>query len=218
VYGLASQVLPAELVEQHIPEDVAVRELLLRAASHHGIGTVGDIGDYYRIKKTRAAPVLASLAEEGLLTPVTVGGWERSGKPLVAYLHPEARLPRRTDAAALLSPFDPVVWERDRALRMFDFHYRIEIYTPEPKRIYGYYTLPVLVEDQIVGRIDLKSDRQNRVLRVQSAWREPHASPGVEQRIVPLLEATRDWQGLDDVAFAGRGDLSATLEAAWRAR
>jgi uncharacterized protein YcaQ len=218
IYGLAEQVLPAEIVAAHVPRELAMRELLLRAAAHHGVGTIGDLGDYYRIKKTQAAPILAELAENKELTAVTVAGWESNGKPLTAYLHPDARVPRRMDAAALLSPFDPVVWERERALRLFDFHYRIEIYTPEPKRIYGYYTLPVLVDDQIVGRIDLKNDRQNRVLRVQSAWREPHAAQGVEQRILPLLEATMQWQGLDGVEFAGRGDLSPALEAAWRAR
>jgi uncharacterized protein YcaQ len=115
----------------------------------------------------------------------------------------------------LLSPFDPVVWERGRAERMFGFHYRIEIYTPEPKRVFGYYSLPVLIDDQLVGRIDLKSDRQAGVLRVQSAWREPHAPAGIEERMVPLLDATRAWQGLDSVAFAGRGDLSSKLAAAW---
>jgi uncharacterized protein YcaQ len=122
------------------------------------------------------------------------------------------------DAAAFLSPFDPVVWERERALRMFDFHYRIEIYTPEPKRIFGYYSLPILIDDRIVGRIDLKNDRQNRVLRVQSAWREPHAPTDIEQRIVPLLESVSAWQGHESVEFAGRGDLSDALKAAWHAR
>jgi uncharacterized protein len=103
-------------------------------------------------------------------------------------------------------------------LRMFGFHYRIEIYTPEPKRQFGYYTLPVLVDDALVARIDLKSDRQNRTLRVQSAWREAASPAGIEERIVPLLENARAWQKLDNVAFAGRGDLSATLEAAWASR
>jgi uncharacterized protein YcaQ len=98
---------------------------------------------------------------------------------------------------------------------MFDFHYRIEIYTPEPKRVFGYYSLPVLIDDQLVGRVDLKSDRQARVLRVQSAWREAHAPAGIEERIVPLLEASRAWQGLDSVTFAGRGDLAAALSGAW---
>jgi uncharacterized protein YcaQ len=99
---------------------------------------------------------------------------------------------------------------------MFGFHYRIEIYTPEPKRVFGYYSLPVLIDDQLVGRIDLKNDRQARVLRVQSAWREAGAPDGIAERIVPLLEATRTWQGLDAVEFTGRGSLSDDLSGAWR--
>ena len=139
-------------------------------ARAHGIGTLSDLADYFRLKTVDAKPALERLVDEGELLPVTVTGWK---KP--AYLHRDARIPRRIEAAALLSPFDPVVWERDRALRLFGFHYRIEIYTPAPKRIFGYYTLPVLVDDAIVGRIDLKNDRQRKVLRVQSAWREPDA-------------------------------------------
>ena len=149
--------------------------------------------------------------DAGELVPVTVPGWKQP-----TYLQRDARIPRRIDAGALLSPFDPVVWERARAERMFDFHYRIEIYTPEPKRVFGYYSLPILIDDALVGRIDLKNDRQNRVLRVQSAWREAGAPAGIEERIVPLLESTRQWQNLDSVEFTGRGDLSAPLEAEWK--
>jgi hypothetical protein len=177
------------------------------------VGTVSDLADYYRLKLTTAAPILAELASEGALIPVTVKGWERGGRPLTAYLHPEARIPRRLETIALLSPFDPVVWERDRALRMFDFHYRIEIYTPAPKRIYGYYTLPLLVDDRIVGRIDLKSDRQNRILRVQSAWREAGQPGGYEGRLVQLLRQTATWQGLDGVEVVDRGDLASAISA-----
>jgi uncharacterized protein YcaQ len=118
------------------------------------------------------------------------------------------------DAAALLSPFDPIVWDRDRAERMFGFFYRIEIYLPEPKRIFGYYTLPVLLDDALVGRIDLKSDRQNGVLRVQSAWRETDAPPGIEERIVPVLRETAAWQGLDRIEVMDRGDLAGSLASA----
>jgi hypothetical protein len=104
-----------------------------------------------------------------------------------------------------------VVWERERALRLFGFHYRIEIYTPAPKRVFGYYTLPVLVDDALVGRIDLKSDRQAGVLRVQSAWREADAPAGIEERIVPLLREAAAWQGLGRIEVAGRGDLSPAI-------
>jgi len=207
VYGLAEQVLPAELLDTDVSERDAQKTLLELGSRAHGVGTVGDIADYYRIARTPAKILIEELADEGVLHRVSVDGWN---KP--AYLHSEARIPRRVDATALLSPFDPIVWERDRALRLFDFHYRIEIYTPEPKRIYGYYTLPLLVGDDVVGRIDLKSDRQNRALRVQSAWLEPGTPTGLEERVVPLLDEIRAWQGLDEVVVAGRGDFSAALE------
>lgn len=210
-YALREQVLPRHVLDRDVSRDDAVRQLLAQSARAHGIGTLRDLADYYRIKQAPAKAAINELVEAGELLPVTVAGWNAP-----AWLHRDARIPRRIETAALLSPFDPVVWERARAERMFGFHYRIEIYTPEPKRVFGYYSLPVLVDDQIVGRIDLKNDRQARVLRVQSAWREAHAPVGVEERIVPLLEATRAWQGLESVEFAGRGNLSAALASAWR--
>lgn len=130
------------------------------------------------------------------------------------WLHRDARLPRRIDATALLSPFDPIVWERERALRMFGFHYRIEIYTPAPKRIFGYYVLPVLLDDRIVGRVDLKSDRQAGVLRVQAAWAEQHAPDGAAERLASVLRDAAAWQGLTDVVVADRGDFAGPLGSA----
>jgi uncharacterized protein YcaQ len=209
LYGLAEHVLPAELLDHEVSERDAHKQLLTWAAQAHGLGTVGDLADYYRLAKIPSKVLLEELAEEGELRRVSVDGW---GKP--AYLHRDARIPRRIEATALLSPFDPVVWERERALRLFDFHYRIEIYTPEPKRVYGYYTLPLLVDDDVVGRIDLKSDRQSRTLRVQSAWLEPGAPSGIEDRVVAHLDEIRAWQGLDDIAVAGKGDFSATIAGA----
>jgi len=210
-YALPEQKLPAEVLQRDVSKQDAVRALILKSARAHGVGTVRDLADYYRIRLAPAKAAIDDLVDAGELLPVAVEGWKGQ-----AWLHRDARIPRRMDAAALLSPFDPVVWERARAERLFDFHYRIEIYTPAEKRVFGYYSLPVLVDDRIVGRIDLKSDRQSRVLRVQSAWREAHAPEGIEQRIVPLLEQARAWQGLETVEFAGKGDLSASLEAAWR--
>jgi len=212
-YALAEQVLSPELLGIEIDRHEAFRQLLVAATAAHGVGTVRDLADYFRLPQTYSAGVLKELAEEGAILPVTVEGWNRGSRPLTAYLHPDARIPRRIDATALLSPFDPVVWERERALRMFDFHYRIEIYTPAPKRIYGYYTLPVLLDDRIVARIDLKSDRQNGVLRVQSAWREPGQPAGYEGRVVALLRETAAWQGLGPIEVMDRGDLAAGLAA-----
>ena len=214
-YALPSQKFSSSVIDRVVSRDDAIRALIAKSAAAHGIGTVRDLADYYRIKQAPAKAAIDDLVDAGELLPVSVEGWKAP-----AWLHKDARIPRRLETAALLSPFDPVVWERARAERMFNFHYRIEIYTPAEKRIFGYYSLPILIDDALVGRIDLKSDRQARVLRVQSAWREPGVAPaaGIEERIVPLLERARAWQGLDSVEFAGRGDLSASLAAAWAAR
>lgn len=209
VYGLPEHALEPELRDAHVPVADAQRELVRRAIRSHGIGTVKDIADYYRLRVDVTKAMLLELADAGEVEQVTVDGWKQP-----AWLHTDARIPRRIEATALLSPFDPVVWERDRTERMFDFHYRIEIYTPEPKRIYGYYTLPVLVDEAIVGRVDLKSDRQAGVLRVQSAWYEEGVGRDVVERIVPALRDTAEWQGLGDIAVADRGTMSADLRAA----
>jgi uncharacterized protein YcaQ len=207
-YGLPEQVLPAEVLNAEVPRADAVRRLIEISARAHGIGTASDLADYFRLKSADALPAIRELEESGELVAVTVPGW---GRP--AWLHRDARLPRRMHAAALLSPFDPVVWERARALRMFDLHYRIEIYTPEPKRIYGYYVQPVLIDDRIPARIDLKSDRKAGVLRVQAAWAEPSLVPDDVPRIAQLVRAAAAWQGLDDIAVTGRGTLAPTLAA-----
>ncbi|WP_309711229.1 DNA glycosylase AlkZ-like family protein [Pseudolysinimonas sp.] len=209
VYALPEQILSPALLEAEVPVDDAQRELVRRAVRAHGIGTAKDIADYYRLYVATATRLLNELADAGEVQQVSVDGWKAPG-----FLATDARIPRRIEAAALLSPFDPVVWERDRAERMFGFHYRIEIYTPAPKRVYGYYTLPALVDEQIVGRIDLKSDRQAGVLRVQSAWREPLAPAGVEERLVPVLRDIAAWQGLGDILVVDRGDLARDLAAA----
>jgi uncharacterized protein len=213
-YALAEHVLPSSVLEKEISESDAVRELVLRSARAHGIGTAGDLADYYRIKRVPAQAAINELQDSGELVPVTVAGWERAGKPIPAWLHKDARLPRRIEAAAVLSPFDPIVWERERAERMFDFHYRIEIYTPQPKRVYGYYVLPILLNDRIVGRVDLKSDRQAGILRVQATWAEDGAPPETAERLVGVLREAAVWQGLGDVVVADRGNLARELRAA----
>lgn len=206
LYDLPERRLPAAILGTHIPKDDAIRELV-RAGSHAlGVGTVRDIADYWRLPQAETKAALADLVESGDLLPVSVRGW---GAP--AFLHRDARIPRRIETAALLSPFDPIVWERTRALRMFGFHYRIEIYTPAPKRVFGYYTLPVLIDEALVGRIDLKTDRQSGVLRVQSAWRERAAADGLEPRIAQLLRDTAAWQGMVGIEVVARGDLAHAL-------
>jgi hypothetical protein len=187
-----------------------------RAAVGHGVGTLGDLADYYRLRVDATQQAVRELEESGDLVPVTVQGWERGGRPLPAWRAVAARAPRRMTAAALLSPFDPVVWERPRAERLFGFHYRISIYTPAEAREHGYYVLPALVDDAIVGRIDLKSDRQARVLRVQHAWREPDAPADAAERLAPVLLDAARWQGLDAVEVTGPGDLAPALAATLR--
>ncbi|QNE47598.1 winged helix-turn-helix domain-containing protein [Glaciihabitans sp. INWT7] len=207
-YALASEALPTAVFEREVPQAEAIRELLRLSARAHGIGTLSDLADYYRIKNEPARAAVNDLVDAGELVLVTVRGWNRP-----AFLHREARIPRRIDATALLSPFDPVVWERARAERMFGFHYRIEIYTPAHKRVFGYYTLPLLIDDRLAGRVDLKNDRQNRVLRVQSAWTEPDAPPATAARLAILLRETASWQGLERIEVVARGDLSPALAA-----
>lgn len=215
-YALVEDVLDARVLDRSITTEDSVRELIRRSAVAHGIGTANDFADYYRIKVAPAMAAIRDLEDAGELIPVRVPGWESGGRPAAAWMHRDARRPRHVEAAALLSPFDPVVWYRDRALRMFGFHYRIEIYTPAPKRIFGYYSLPVLLDNALVGRIDLKSDRQAGVLRVQSAWTEPGAPEATVERLVALLHETAAWQGLGgvEVSPSARGDLAPALGAA----
>jgi uncharacterized protein YcaQ len=207
-YDLVERRIPADLLDREIPEADSVRQLVLASARALGIGTIRDLADYFRLGQAPTGLAVADLVDSGELVPVTVEGWRGP-----AFLHRDARLPRRIETAALLSPFDPVVWDRARTERMFGFHYRIEIYTPAPKRVYGYYTLPLLIDEALVGRIDLKSDRQAGVLLVQSAWREAGASVDLD-RVTALLREAAAWQGLERVEVVGRGDLSADLAAA----
>jgi uncharacterized protein YcaQ len=208
VYSLREGTIPAEaLARPALAEHEARKELLVLAAKYHGVGTLQDLADYHRLTPTLSKLALAELVEEGRLLAATVREWDRP-----AYLHPAARVRRQISARALLSPFDPVVWRRDRALRMFGFHYRIEIYTPAPKRQYGYYVLPFLLGDALVGRVDLKADRANRALLVQSAWMEPAVNEDeVAAELMEELRLMASWLELDRVEVTGRGDLGPSL-------
>lgn len=218
-YALAEQVIPDAILSQEIPRAEAIRELIGRAASSSGVATQSDLADYYRIKDRGAvARSILDLIDGGDLQPVQVRGWERGGRPLPAWRHRDAVLPRRVDAAAVLTPFDPVVWFRDRALRAFQLDYRIEIYVPAEKRRYGYYSLPVLVGDRIVARVDLKAERASSTLQVQSAWWEPMARVDDVERIADELALAASWQGLENVSVSGWGDASAAVHDALRAR
>ena len=213
-YALPEQVFPATVLEERIETADAIRELVRRSVRALGIGTLSDIADYYRLKSAPTLQALRELEDAGAVRPVAVAGWERAGKPLPVWLDADARLPREVRASALLSPFDPIVWERARALRMFGLDYRIEIYTPAPRRVYGYYVLPVLQDEAIVGRVDLKSDRKAGVLIVQAAWAEAEADADTPGRLAELLRDAAAWQGLSAVHVRDRGTLAAALRSA----
>ncbi|UIJ45009.1 winged helix DNA-binding domain-containing protein [Sphingomonas cannabina] len=208
VYDLPERVLPASVLAQPTPDEPdAHRALLARAAAALGIATAADLRDYFRQKPNDALPRIAELVEDGTLLPVRVRGW-----PQQAYLHKDAKVPRRIAGGRLLAPFDPLIWERARTERLFGLRYRIEIYTPADKRVHGYYVLPFLLGDRIVARVDLKADRQAGLLIVQNAHREPGAPHETARQLMDELELMARWLGSSAVAIAGPGDMAAELQ------
>lgn len=210
VYDLPERLLPPQHLKRQVDVPSAHRELLQRAARAFGIATTNDLADYFRMRVPDARPRIEELAEDGTLQQVAVAGWNEP-----AWLHCDAQLPREVDAQALLSPFDPLVWYRPRAERLFDFHYRIEIYVPEAKRRWGYYVLPFLCGDRLCARVDLKAERQSGALLVRAAYLEPGVDGGeISQRLADELRVLADWLGLESIKVSRKGDLARNLAAA----
>ncbi|MEV6137004.1 crosslink repair DNA glycosylase YcaQ family protein [Nocardia sp. NPDC051990] len=206
-YDLAERVLPPEILARNVSEAEAVRELVLRAGTALGIATETDLRDYYRLHRSQTEPAIAELVDAGELEPAEVAGW---GKP--AYLRSGAATPRRIEGAALLCPFDPLIFFRTRTERIFDFHYRIEIYTPEPKRVHGYYVFPFLLNGALVGRVDLRAERASGRLLVPGAFAEPgHRTSETAAALSDALREMADWLELDEVVIGARGDLAPLL-------
>jgi uncharacterized protein len=230
LYDLVERVVPPSALEIEIPREQAMKELICKGARACGIGTFVDITGYFYVdgwqdrrpsgpyweareagrSKPIAQRLVAELVEEGRLIPVQVEGWKDQ-----AYLHPGAKIPRAIHARAVVTPFDSLVWERKRIERLFGMKYSIELYTPQPKRTYGYYVCPFLLGDTLVGRCDLKADRHRRVLMVQGAYTEPGQNA---RQIAPdlgeELHAMQTWLGLERTEVAERGDLALALKEA----
>lgn len=203
-YDLSERVIPTEFFNATpVPRADAHRRLLMMGAESLGIGTAADLADYYRLPIVEARAAIADLAAEGRLEEVEVEGWSDP-----AFLHPKVRTPRTVEQVRLLCPFDNLIFFRERVERLFGYHYRIEIYVPKPKRQFGYYVLPLLVGDRLVGRVDLKADRAAKTLRVPGAFAEDgvdtvHAARCMADELVRMAE----WLGLAEIAIGRKGNL-----------
>lgn len=208
LYDLPERVLPAETLGLETPErSVAQQRLIMMAAEAMGVASESDIRAYFRLPVIETRENLAALVEAGALQSVKVAGWKQPG-----YLYADCKRPRRFPIATLLSPFDSLVWDRDRCERLFGFHYRLEFYTPAEKRRFGYYVMPFLLGESLVGRVDVKADREGRQLLVLGAWAEAgHAEEAIAEALFEALRRLAGWLGLGSIAVTGPGDLSAAL-------
>lgn len=211
IYDLTGNIIPAEILALPTPTEADTFATLLDLSGRAlGVATEFDLRDYFRLPVAETKTALAQLVENGTLIAVSVEDWKHQ-----AYIHRDAKLPRKAGGTALVSPFDPLVWERARAERLFNFHYRIEIYTPAEKRKFGYYVLPFLLGDRFAGRICLKADRQEGILRANAAHMESHADPQeTAEAMAQELNLMAKWLGLNGVEAGAKGNLARHLKAA----
>jgi uncharacterized protein YcaQ len=213
IYDLAERVIPANVLDLPTPDESdCMRQLIELSSIALGIASEFDLRDYFRLPVGDSAKAVRENIEAGVLLPVQVDGWKK-----LAYVHRDAKVPRKASANALVSPFDPICWYRDRAERLFDFHYRIELYTPAPKRKFGYYVLPFLHGEQFGGRVCLKADRQNATLMVNACHIEAgrNADETCEVLAVELRRLAK-WLELPSVTIINRGNLARHLQSALR--
>tara|TARA_A100000164_G_C21942163_1_gene791388 strand:+ start:5458 stop:6678 length:1221 start_codon:yes stop_codon:yes gene_type:complete len=207
-YDLSERVLPEEILGSALPANQAQRELILKASRHLGVATAEDLVDYHRLPKVEGKKRVGELAEDKLLREVVVEGWDRPG-----YLHPKTSFEQTTSRSVLLSPFDPLVWFRPRARRLFDFDYRLEIYIPAEKRIHGYYVLPFLDRNKLRARVDVKANSEKNILEVRGAYGEgPTVDQETAESLAHELQALATWRNLDGLKIGKRGNLANPLK------
>jgi len=210
VYGTPEQVLPAAILDTPTPSrEDAHRALIARAAKAMGVAAERDLRDYFRMGPAESRARIAELVEEGVLTPAKVEGWEQT-----AYVADGAARPRKIEARALLSPFDNLIWFRERTERIFEARIRLEIYTPAHLRTHGYYVLPFLQGETLTARVDLKADRKAGRLLVQAAHAQPAVNGETPAQLAAELRLMAGWLGLADVEVKPSGDLAARLSEA----
>tara|TARA_Y100000746_G_scaffold232448_1_gene249315 strand:- start:500 stop:1720 length:1221 start_codon:yes stop_codon:yes gene_type:complete len=207
-YDLSERVLPEQILGSALPANQAQRELILKASRHLGVATAEDLVDYHRLPKVEGKKRVGELAEDKLLREVVVEGWDRPG-----YLHPKTSFEQTTSRSVLLSPFDPLVWFRPRARRLFDFDYRLEIYIPAEKRIHGYYVLPFLDRNKLRARVDVKANSEKNILEVRGAYGEgPTVDQETAESLAHELQALATWRNLDGLKIGKRGNLANPLK------
>jgi uncharacterized protein YcaQ len=210
LYDRPERVLPPHIMAAPVPDDAeATRQLLAISARSLGIANEVELRDYFRLPVKAFKVAVADLIADGTIEPVAV-----EGSKGVSYVPAGVKIPRRVSAATLVSPFDPLLWHRGRTERIFEFFYRIEIYVPAELRVHGYYVLPFLLGEQLVARVDLKSDRQAGVLRVPGAWAEPSAPPHTASALAAELVRLAGWLGLARVERPQKGDLAGEVAIA----